>query len=536
MTEGRSDHGWVTRRRWLAVSGSALAGVLAGCLGDDETDSDGDDGTGDNGSSDTGNSDGTDDTPDESGDDTDGDGGDSPDDDSLTVTIDGVTVDDTPQGEPLDILVDTAHPVTTALTNTDTTTSSLTLEVAIYPVGDQSDWPAPGDDDAIDTLLTDATPAVTTSDMLAIGPETTESVTFEALTPELAGGPYLVVARAADADTRAVTPLTVTATAEVPVEVYTQEVGPENRPASGQLTLTIDTDGVGVDRIERDVAALGETASPTVTLPLGVPADSATLTAHSVNDSVYPPASATVSLVRDPEPVTLVAGYPFQGTDSMRFSQYIHTFDAGRYPPYEEWIRYGVYGANGDFSSYYITGYIQEKNLWMDVDGSPPEYGADLETIANELGHVPPAFSVSIDGDAFYYSPVDEWWEGIDESSSKGRSTHMMVLNGLDAYTEPTPEERKFLRREQYRGRTVDVYRISGEIGPGTHPDSEVYVDPETGQVLRVERQPINNELNNSVEVGEFYDHGVPETADIEFMKEHSTDETAPGQVYLPWE
>jgi len=238
--------------------------------------------------------------------------------------------------------------------------------------------------------------------------------------------------------------------------------------------------------------------------------------------------------------VELVAGYPFQGTDAMRFSSYIlEQREERRYPPHEEWIRYGTYGANGDYNSLYITGFIREGEEYLESDGTPPAYGSDLEDISTKQMIVPPAQSAIIDDTPFFYATTRNQWELPDGPSEDFRgTTHITALDGLGEVTNPTVDERAYLGNVEYRDRTVDIYQVDSGVGEFRLPDANVFVDPATGHVLRIERDPILEEgrWTESYEVVEFFAHGEPETADIELMKSRSQPNTGPDLSELPWE
>jgi len=513
MTERGDKRRSMARRRWLVLAGSAVPMAFAGCLGGDDDDDE----------------DAPDDADDGPADDPANGGDGAPD-----VTLTGLTVGDTAHGQSHPLAVGTEHPITVTLDSATDSDRTALIDIAVYALEGPEEVPEPGDDDAIEAVVTDRTAVATDSQRVTAAPDSQQTVTVEGLTPELAGGPYLVVATVEAADTRVATPIDVQTTTTVDVDVYTVERDPENRPASGRLVL--EADGRAMDPIEREVANLGETPTPTVEVPLDVPVDEVQLVARDVDDSLYPPGSVAVPVERNPDPVAIVAGYPFQGTDAMRYSYYLSFLKTdSTFPPYEEWVRYGQYGTNGDYNTYYSTGNKRRENLWStSTDVDPPQTPDELETITDEQGLAGPRHSAGISDDAFFYASVNEEWEPADEPSGYRRSSDIIALDGLDAVT--TPEEREFLRREEYRGRTVDVYSISVEFSGSVHPDSEVYIDPETGHALRVEREPMASDWEDSREVTEFFDHGEPETADIELMKERSTHETSDELDGLPWE
>jgi len=265
------------------------------------------------------------------------------------------------------------------------------------------------------------------------------------------------------------------------------------------------------------------------------------VTARTVDGGVYPPASTDVAIEGLTLPdVELVAGYPFQGTNAMRFSMYtLEEREGRRYPPHREFIRYGTYGANGDYNSLYITGTTPEGDEYLESDGTPPEYGTDLMSLSVELGLSSRDHSARIDGTGFFYASTRNQWELLEDTPSGFRgSTHITALDGLGAVTNPTVDEREFLGSTDYRGRTVDVYQVDSVVGEFRLPDANVFVNPATGYVLRVERDPILEEglWKESYQVVKFFAHGEPETADIEIMKNRSKHNTGPNLSELPWE
>jgi hypothetical protein len=541
MTDPRGTGGGVPRRRWLAVSGTVLAGAFAGCLGGDSDSDDGDNQS--DGGPDS--QPGANDDPDTDNPDTDNSDTDNPDtdDEPLPATLTGLTVGDATDTVP-NLVASTDAPLTVTLDSETEITRPGTLVVDILAVEETAPWtgdsPRPPPE---------GTPVATVREAFNVQAATSQSLTFEGLTDDLAGGPYVVVARVPEAETHAVAPLTVTATTEINAEVYTQTTAPENRPTAGELVLstgpvpTAATDDSEGDDTEGStvlaVVDLAEGATPTLSVPLGVDADTVVVTARNVDGGVYPPASAEVPLEGTDLPdVELVAGYEFQGTDAMRFTDYIlWRNDPYSVPRFEEWIMYGTYGANGDYNCHYTRGSQREANRLIDSDGTPPEYGADLGRIQSEQRLAPPEHSVTLDGKGFYYP--DNRWEASDKyGTAYRRSTHIPVLGSLDAVTEPTPGERKYVGTEQYRNRGVDIYRINTNVAEFTLPDSRVFVDPETGYILRIEQNPMaeDGQGKESFEVAEFFDHGEPATADVELLKNRSKPKTHSNLDELPWE
>jgi hypothetical protein len=538
MTDVHDADGRVSRRRWLAVSGTVLGGAFAGCLGGDD---DGpEDDTGNTGNQ-TGNN-----TGDQSGDDDDDQTGNE--EGSLPVTLTELTVGDATAEAVPTIIAETTAPLTASLESNTEITRPATLAVEVFPVNDPTPW-------AEDTTRAppDVEPVLTASEEFNAEAETTLSVPVEGLTSQLTDGAYVAVARVPAADTRAVATLQVAAFAELEVDVYTQTAASDNRVEAGELVLAsgpVPTRATGgldgaVGETDEDVTIyrtvdLAERPAPTLQVPLTADTDTMVVTARNVNGGVYPPASTDVAIEGLTLPdVELVAGYPFQGTDAMRFSMYaLAEREARRYPPHEEWIRYGTYGANGDYNSLYITGTTPEGDEYLESDGTPPAYGSDLGELSTEQGLAWPSQSARIDGTGFFYASTRNQWELIEGVPNFRRSTHITALDGLGAVTNPTVNEREYLGSTDYRDRTVDVYGVSTDVADSRHPDANVFVDPATGYVLRIERDPIREEgpLSESYEVVEFFAHGEPETADIELMKSWSKPNTGPDLSELPWE
>ena len=543
MTDPRGTGGGVPRRRWLAVSGTVLAGAFAGCLGGDSDDSDTDDGTDTQPGPDDGSGpdDGTDPSGDEPPDDPNGaDNGDDSDGEPLSATLTGLTIGNATDTVP-NLAASTDAPLTATLDSQTEITRPGTLAVDIFAVEDTTPWT--GDSPRAPP---ETTSVATARQEFNVQAATSQSLTVEGVTDDLAGGPYVAVARVPEAETRAVAPLTVTATAEITASVYTQTVAPESRPTAGELVLsdgpvstaaTDDSAGGGTE--EATVFAtvdLAEGSAPTLSVPLGVDTDAVLVTARNVDEGVYPPATAEVPLEgTELSDVELVAGYEFQGTNAMRFTDYIY-WSVSQLES-EEWIMYGTYGANGDYNCHYERGFINAGEQLIDSDGMPPEYGADLSAIDSAIGAGSQEHSVTIDGKTFYY-PGWRWEAADGDATAFRRTPHVPVLDGLDTVTEPIPEERKYVGTEQYRDREVDLYRISTEIEGSPHPDSLVFIDPATGHILRIERDPMaeTGQGSESFEVAEFFDHGEPETADIELMQNRSKAKTGPSLDELPWE
>jgi hypothetical protein len=539
MTDVHDADGRVSRRRWLAVSGTVLGGAFAGCLGGDD---DGpEDDTGNTGNQ-TGNN-----TGDQSGDDDDDQTGNE--EGSLPVTLTELTVGDATAEAVPTIIAETTAPLTASLESNTEITRPATLAVEVFPVNDPTPW-------AEDTTRAppDVEPVLTASEEFNAEAETTLSVPVEGLTSQLTDGAYVAVARVPAADTRAVATLQVAAFAELEVDVYTQTAASDNRVEAGELVLAsgpVPTRATGgldgaVGETDEDVTIyrtvdLAERPAPTLQVPLTADTDTMVVTARNVNGGVYPPASTEVAIEGLTLPdVELVAGYPFQGTDAMRFSMYtLEDRGPRRFPPHEEWIRYGTYGANGDYNSLYITGFIEEGEAYLESDDRPPSYGSDLGAISTEQMIVAPAQSARIDGTGFFYASTRNQWELLEDTPSGfRRSTHLTALDGLGAVTNPTVDEREYLGRVEYRDRTADVYRVDTRIDGFIHYDNKIFVDPATGHVLRLERDPMAEEGRwaESYEIAEFFGHGEPETADIEMMKSRSKPNTGPDLSKLPWE
>ena len=543
MTDPRGTGGGVPRRRWLAVSGTVLAGAFAGCLGGDSDDSDTDDGTDTQPGPDDGSGpdDGTDPSGDEPPDDPNGaDNGDDSDGEPLSATLTGLTIGNATDTVP-NLAASTDAPLTATLDSQTEITRPGTLAVDIFAVEDTTPWT--GDSPRAPP---ETTSVATARQEFNVQAATSQSLTVEGVTDDLAGGPYVAVARVPEAETRAVAPLTVTATAEITASVYTQTVAPESRPTAGELVLsdgpvstaaTDDSAGGGTE--EATVFAtvdLAEGSAPTLSVPLGVDTDAVLVTARNVDEGVYPPATAEVPLEgTELSDVELVAGYEFQGTNAMRFTDYIY-WSVSQLES-EEWIMYGTYGANGDYNCHYERGFINAGEQLIDSDGMPPEYGADLSAIDSAIGAGSQEHSVTIDEKRFYY-PGWRWEASDGDATAYRRSTHIPVLNNLGAVTEPTPDERKYIGTEDYRNRSADIYRVDTDVGEFTLPGSRVFVDPETGYILRIEQDPMGDtgQANESFEVAEFFDHGEPETADIELMQNRSKAKTGPNLDELPWE
>jgi len=541
MTDTHGTRGRVPRRRWLAVSGTLLGSAFAGCLGGGDNDDDSPDGETQSGAGDN--------APDDStgGQDSGANSGGSPD-ASLPITLTGFTVADAAADVVPTVIAETEAPLAATLASDTEITRPGTLAVEFIPVDDPRPWA--GD---TDRAPPEGTPVLTTTEEFNIEPDATQSVTVEGVTRQLADGAYVAVARISAADTLAVAPLTVAGFAELAVDVYTRSPS-GTRAEAGELVLasgpvpTRATDDEppggppGDDVTVYQTVDLAEQPAPTLRVPLTADTDTMVVTAREVDRGVYPPAHTEVSLNGATLPdVELVAGYPLQGTDAMRFSMYIlERRPQPTYPPYKEWIRYGTYGANGDYNSLYITGSITPDNRLIDSDGTPPAYESDLQKLREKQGLAPPAQSARIDGTGFFYAGTRNRWEVLEESPSGfRRETHIPTLDGVGSVTNPTVGEREYLGSTNYRDHRVDVYRVNTDRTSNSFLfNTDVFVDPATGHVLRIERDPMAEEgrWTESYEVVEFFAHGEPATADLELMKARSKHNTGPNLSELPWE
>jgi len=140
MTDVHDADGRVSRRQWLAVSGTILGGAFAGCLGGDGDNPEDTDNTGNQTDNETGDDD-DDQTGDQSDDDDDDDSDQTGnDEESLPVTLTELTVGDATAEAVPTVIAEKTAPLTASLESNTEITRPATLTVEVFPVNDTTPW------------------------------------------------------------------------------------------------------------------------------------------------------------------------------------------------------------------------------------------------------------------------------------------------------------------------------------------------------------------------------------------------------------
>ena len=532
MTDEPDTPAGVGRRRWLSALSASLSLGIAGCLGDGE-----DDGPGDNGTADGDNSSGgpDDSNPDEDGADgvgdgsTDGAGGGNGSDDSGGNGSD----DDGEPGQPdvpvaltnlrvaevpitVDLSIDESAPVAVTVDNNGDTTADIPVTFAVLAGQDGVDDTADGSTGQsvpINDALASQTLTVT------LVPGASERLTASGLADRLEQGSYTVTATAGDQ--QATLGLELFADSPVPVTVYTQAVDEEYRADSGQVTVRDDGEPVATASLDSQPV--------TVDLPLAR-TTRYTVEVSNLDGGAWPDAREPVTVDSASNPsIDVVAGYELNGALDLRFSEYILM-------PAEEWIGFGLYSQSVSYHFSYIESLTTTAGgPYLAPDDTPPEYGADLSALADQLGATNVSHSLGIgvgEGD-YYYSGAGDQWEPADGATGRNIKAHNFGVTGPKYPDFRDDLHREYARRGSVRGTPVDIYEIPEEGGT-------MYVDPETGYTLRYVTHTVGD-LPNSYRILDFFDHGEVPTVDWDLLKRrsvHETGESPDGETLeaLPWE
>lgn len=522
MTDERSRHEGVSRRRLLSLAGGSLPLALAGCLGgDDDQPEDATSGNPTSGNSTDGSTTTTDPAP-----------------PSANHTLTGLTVGGV-QGT-VSFVDGEQPPITATVTNTGDARSLATVTLAFIPDS---------------TSSADTGPVLTTTRSARVPAGEQEQITFSRVAGEVPDGQYRLEATLAD-ETRTQS-VQVIRTVDVDVEL-SLAVDTRNVINSGTVTLTANHEAYS-ERI--GTVDLDDTFDPTFSVPLeaGGTTDY-TLTATNIDGGAYPDVVKDITIASpEDDHFEISAGYEVQGADSLRFSSYLYHDppDAEITNDRLEAIGYGSYAANGDYHYYYVRGTpagpdstFVTPDPWLDVeapiwDSHPVTYGADLGPITaydqQRLGQ--PTHSVLADGKPFYYRGTHDLWEAANGAVDRYRTTHAAGLQGLGVATEPSG--RTYLRSMELHGRAVDVFEITGLLAATANMNARVYVDPETGYLRRADIDLLGNEFDRRPhiwEIVEFFGHDEMDTLDWELIKERSSPDTLAvegRERYLeqpPWE
>jgi hypothetical protein len=555
MTDESDTSARVARRRWLGVLGASLSLGVAGCLGDSE-DSGEDDGSSDDGTADGDTSDGSDDSDTDDGGDSSGDGStdgtgggddgsgdDSSDDDAGggDGSGDDGSGDDgsDDEGEPaqpdvpvtltdlraaqvpitVSLGIDDPAPIAVTVANDGDTAAEIPVQFAVVSGQD-------GVDDTADGTTGQSVP---TDDALAsqtlrvtLTPGASERLTASGLTDGLEQGSYTVAATAGDQ--QATLGLDLFADSPVPVTVYTQAAEEQYRVDSGQVTVRDDGEAVATASLDSQPV--------TVELPLAR-TTRYTVEVTNLDGGAWPNSSESVTVDSASDPsIDIVAGYEIPEVVGYRFSTY-------RQMGSEERIGFGLYSTESDYQFTWIDS-LWGRSPYLNPDDAPPEYGADLSALGDQLGAlvshaIDAVYSGRQDYETYFYLGPDKYWEPgyVDFATGRGRELHSF---GTSLRVTDTADDlhREYEGRDSVRDTPVDVYRVP-EI------DTSVYVDPETGHALRAVRQPLPGKEEDTYEIVDFFDHGGVEDIDWELLKARSVHETgtnSKGETLerLPWE
>ncbi len=537
MTDEPDTPATVGRRRWLSVLSASLSLGVAGCLGDGEDDGPSDDGTvdgddssggpddtdteddpGDTGDDSTDDTGGGDDSDDDTGggngsDDNGSDGGDESTQPDVPITLTDLRAAQVPITVSLG--VDESAPIAVTVANDGDTAAEIPVTFAVLAGQDgvdESPNGSPGQSISTDDALASQTLTVT------LDPGASERLTASGLTDGLEQGSYTVTAAAGDQ--QATLGLELFADSPVPITVYTQAVSEEYRADSGQVTVSAN---------DQPVATASLDSQPvTVALPLEQIRQYA-IEVENLDGGAWPDTQESIVVNSGADPsIEFVAGYELPDAVGFQFSSY-------RLMSREERIGFGLYSSEGDYQFSFTDSLTSTPNSpYLEPDGTPPEYSADLGAIAEQVGGTPVSHALQkrIPGDSagYYYAGSREHWEplSVESATERYRRVHNF---GLSLASADTADElhREHERRDSVRDTPVDVYRVP-EIG------TSVFVDPETGHTLRAVRQS-----GGTYEIVDFFAHGDIEGIDWELLKErsiHETGENLEGEELerLPWE
>lgn len=335
------------------------------------------------------------------------------------------------------------------------------------------------------------------------------TVTLSGLTGDLATGSHDLTAETA-VDSRTVE-LSVLDEAAIDATVYTQSVGEANLAESGTLVVT--------DESDTEVASHDLSSGASVVLTEGIDdGETYTLAVEEPNGGAFPPASETVT-VDGVSDVSLVAGYEFQGAESYDFTAYIWWAERTR-----EWGYKGSHAATGN----HYTLYVASNRIVPSFSIEDSLFDRDIgmwELKDDVLGGTNPFTEIVVDGQGYYRMEgggSDGSWTELDAEKvleyPPHTSTYQTVLKPLDELTENDPERQSYVGEGEVNGVAVDVYDV--DLGPVTegYGDATVYVNPETGYVMRFETAdefPFSDDPDTYYII-EFMNHDEVETFDFE--------------------
>jgi hypothetical protein len=512
----------VPRREWLVLAGGSLSAAIAGCLGgddDDNDDADTDDGEGDSNGD-------TDDEPAPQsevtvlgltvgGQSVAGGDEDSTDDSESDTGGTGDGSNTTPQ-----IVVDSNVPIRATVANEGDAEGSFQVEFQVSPQDGDTDEPA-----------------VTKFQRVSLAPGDQQRVTIDGVTGQLDGQDYDLVVRAGEATLTG--SLTVAVTTEVEVLAYTEEVRIDKRAEEGLLTL-YDYALDGADRTQLTTAQLnGEPVTLQVPLDTNTPEFAIEVT--DVEGGAFPSATKVVTIDSlDIDTIEIVAGYEFRAADTYRFSTYSRlSADLANHDQPQQWWTYGSYA--GGFDYYYVqakdTVYLE--SAWaMGLNGSPPEYGIDMDLIQERHGSTSGLYGVSIGQDGYLYLNVSrqDYWVSDNNVALRTWIPHTLARGG-DKGGYLAKMGRQFVGREQFRGNTVDVYELyhRDDFPSESPPNRKVYVDSETGYTVRLEEYYSEEAPIEYYTISEYTAHDEIESIDFELLRKYTTSQTGEGLEELPW-
>ena len=531
MTDGDRNSPSMARRRWLALAGGSLPLALAGCLGSDDDDSD------------------TPDEPDDGSGDADGDsrdgGGadDGPEGTDLEADINSLQFGGHTEVTPLDINRDPALSLT--LVNVGDTAGEFDLDIEI------TNHPDTGRDDEV---------LVDESRTVGLEPDEETTVTVDGVAGDLGSGRYQVTATAPFALETLTIELTDGERAEVFVATFGQRQSLEHTLDGGTVSAFQDDDIVDTAPIDED------TGNATLSVPLGA---SNTFEIEVADGrGRWPTARTTATFDGPGDRIDIVVGHPLRGADSYQFSTYMYD-ESGRFEdgfPLE-FLAYGTDASNelwrgGSDMRHHNLSVIApvSGSQWTELDEPPeeyadlatvelPEYGADMDAIADGIGIEGTHHDVSLNGEEhFYHMRLEQLWtDATSGPLTSGTYGNYTASWGLDEFVEWYNRARfdgttdwQFVDTGEVRGIDVNIYEIPGL-------EALVHVDPETGYTLRYEELTLIYNLfdggggeppfENDFEVSEFFNHDEIDTLDWELIRERTTDEIRGDDLdELPWE
>jgi len=309
---------------------------------------------------------------------------------------------------------------------------------------------------------------------------------------------------------------------QLDITVYTQAASDEYTARAGTLRVT--------DRFGETVATrdLGESAS--VTINEGVEHDAEyTIATENVDEGVYPDGEETVTVDGITE-VDLVTAYEFQGAESFRMS--VHAYDPNSksdpgIDTSQVYTGWATHAANAD---HYATWLAQANRSSLDVDSPIHPHGADLRQFSVSGTVFVPAQNIKIGEEAYarlvWPDQTNDWDVSSAEDiayyprddTAPAHAEYLRPYTPLTEQTDADPDRQQFTGETTYKGKTVHTYEVTFEtFGAAT----TVYVDPETGHVLRAQSQPADwGQRIDGFVILEFTDHGEIDSlsvSDFEF-------------------